>query len=234
MNELQFQQISKYFQRRLILNQVALPVWHGHCTLLTGQNGSGKTTLLRILAGFEKPDSFEVETGFGVLNWRQYRKTLQANVMYLHQQPYMFEGSVRANLEYALPRSWSKLQRAERVQQGLQWAVLEPLAETKAKHLSGGEYQRVALARAWLRQPHILLLDEPTANMDQEARLRTVHLLRQLRDEGMALVVASHDPDYFSSLVTDHLHLENGFLQARSLNDTFSNAKVTPLYRTTN
>ncbi|WP_020396949.1 ABC transporter ATP-binding protein [Thiolinea disciformis] len=229
MTKLQFQGISKYFQDRHLLQEISLPVWQGHCTLLTGANGAGKTTLLRILAGFERPDTFEVQTSLGLLNWRQYKKTLSSRVLYLHQQPYMFEGSVWANLDYALPRHLSKLERAERIEEALTWAVLEALANAKAKNLSGGEYQRVALARAWLRKPQILLLDEPTSNMDQEARLRTVHLLGQLRSEGMALVVASHDPDYFSSLVTDHLHLNQGQLLPVPLHAKRDNGNVTTL-----
>lgn len=230
MTELHFRHILKRFQQRLILDDLAIHISHGHCFLLTGNNGTGKTTLLRIMAGFEKPERFEVDTGFGVLNWAQYRKTLQQSVLYLHQQPYMFEGSVRDNLNYALPRQLDKTIRLERIQNALQWAVLERIADTKAKSLSGGEYQRVALARAWLRQPRVLLLDEPTANMDKESRLRTIQLLRQLRDEGMALLIASHDPDYFSSLVNAHWHLANGKLQAVTSLTHFAN--ITPLHQT--
>ena len=134
------------------------------------------------------------------------------------------------NLNYALPRQLDKTIRLERIQNALQWAVLERIADTKAKSLSGGEYQRVALARAWLRQPRVLLLDEPTANMDKESRLRTIQLLRQLRDEGMALLIASHDPDYFSSLVNEHWHLANGKLQAVTSLTHFAN--ITPLHQT--
>ncbi|MBJ6610536.1 MAG: ABC transporter ATP-binding protein [Candidatus Thiothrix moscowensis] len=228
MNELHFRNIHLRYQQRHILDGLELSLCQAHCTLLTGDNGAGKTTLLRILAGFDKPEQFQVDTGFGLLNWKQYRKTLQPSVLYLHQQPYMFEGSVRDNLDYALPRQLDKAVRQARIQQALQWAVLERIADTPAKTLSGGEYQRVALARAWLRQPRILLLDEPTANMDKDARLRTIQLLRQLRDDGMALLVASHDPDYFSSLVNEHLHLQAGKLQAVTARARFAN--ITPLH----
>ncbi|WP_020560030.1 ABC transporter ATP-binding protein [Thiofilum flexile] len=213
MNALHFHHIHQDYGKRPILKGLALSLYSGQCCLLTGDNGAGKTTLLRILGGFDQPKQFGVDTGFGSLNWRQYRKLLRDSVLYLHQQPYLFEGSVWSNLNYALPRSLDKVERQTRIQQALQWAALEHLADTPAKTLSGGEYQRVALARAWLRQPRILLLDEPTANMDKDARLRTIQLLRQLRDAGMALLIASHDPDYFSSLVNQHLHLEDGVLQ---------------------
>lgn len=213
MSKLRFRNIQKNYAQRTILDGLELSVQAGCCTLITGDNGAGKTTLLRILGGLDKPDGFQADTGFEVLNWRRYRKQLRSSILYLHQQPYMFEGSVRDNLDFALERGVSGVAREQRLQQALQWAGLEGLAATPAKTLSGGEYQRVALARAWLRQPLILLLDEPTANMDRDARLRTIHLLRQLRDEGMALLLATHDPECFSSLANDHLNLQAGRLQ---------------------
>ncbi|MEJ2308531.1 MAG: ABC transporter ATP-binding protein [Gammaproteobacteria bacterium] len=213
MNSLHFHRIHQRFGRRTILDGVAISLCSGHCTLLTGDNGAGKTTLLRILGGFDRPEQFHVETGVGGLSWRRYRKLARSSVMYMHQQPYLFEGSVRDNLDYALDRKLPKLQRHERIREALEWGGLERIADSRANTLSGGECQRVALVRAWLRQPLYMLLDEPAANMDRDARLRTVSLLRRLRDEGMSLLIASHDPDYFSSLVNERQHLDAGRLK---------------------
>lgn len=213
MSTLHFHSIGKRHGRRTILDGVAISLKSGHCTLLTGDNGAGKTTLLRIMGGFDKPEQFHVETGVGDLTWRRYRKLARSSVMYLHQQPYLFEGTVRDNLAYALGRKLSKTDKRDLIDEALEWGGLERVAASQAKTLSGGECQRVALARAWLRQPRYMLLDEPAANMDRDARLRTISLLRRLRDEGMALLIASHDPDYFSSLVNERLHLDAGKLK---------------------
>lgn len=210
MSALQFTKIYKKYEKRPILEDISFELNHGECSILTGQNGSGKTTLLRILAGFEKPDQFTVKTGYNELNWRQFKSSHQNYIMYMHQQPYMFEGTVVSNLEYALSKKMDAKTRKSRIRQALQWAGLTDLAHDQAKHLSGGEYQRVALARAWLRNPKILLLDEPTANMDAEARLKTTMMLKQLREEGMTLLIASHDTGHFSSIITEHLHLQSG------------------------
>ncbi len=228
MSILHFCDIHKQYARRTILSGLELVLQTGHCTLLTGENGTGKTTLLRILGGFEKPEQFAADTGHEKLNWRRYRKLLQSSVMYLHQQPYMFEGSVRDNLAYALDRSLPKAEREQRIRTALEWAGLDKIADTRAKTLSGGEYQRVALARAWLRQPRILLLDEPTANMDREARNRTIELLRHLRDDGMALLIASHDPACFAALINEHVNLSAGRLQTVTPAAQFANMGALP------
>lgn len=212
MQFLKFKQLSKQYGTRQLWSQINLPISKGQCVLLTGDNGAGKTTLLRVIAGLEKPDSFLAQTEQGEFNWRRYRQYLQCQLVYLHQQPYMFEGSVLSNLHYALAGQ-SSIDQSKRMQQALEWADVQHLTRANAKSLSGGEAQRLALARAWLRQPKLMLLDEPTANMDKASRDRTLTLLQQLRSEGMMLIIASHDPHYFTALQDQHFHLAQGQLR---------------------
>ncbi|MCU7878201.1 MAG: ABC transporter ATP-binding protein [Candidatus Thiodiazotropha sp. (ex Lucinoma borealis)] len=204
--------LNKRFGKRQVLQEIELVLCPGECNLLSGGNGAGKTTLLRILSGLEKPDSSRIDIGNGFQSWRRSRADLQKNVLYLHQQPYMFDGSVRYNLGYALPGGLPKQLRNNMIDSAIDWAELNHLHDTPAKSLSGGERQRVSLARAWLRNPQILLLDEPTANLDQEARRRTLDLLRSFKKEGISLLLASHDPIHFSSLIDRHLHLYDSHL----------------------
>ena len=136
------------------------------------------------------------------------RKRLFDTIMYLHQQPYMLSGSLRRNLEYAARLNPAIADADTAVDQALQWAGLERLQAQSAASLSGGQKQRVALARARLRGPRILLLDEPTANLDSESRDRTMRMLREFRDSGTVIVIVSHDPENFAELATERLHLE--------------------------
>jgi tungstate transport system ATP-binding protein len=207
-----FGNIHKRFGKRHVLNGANLELQGGQCSLLTGPNGSGKTTLLLICAGLDRPDQAELNLGSGMLPWKRCRKSLLKKTVYLHQQPYMFDGSVIKNLGYGLPKHLSKKERDTLIDRGLEWAELEPIADAHAKSLSGGEKQRVALARAWLRNPDIMLLDEPTANMDQMARQRSHELIQRLKEEGMALLVASHDPAHFISEADHCLALKNGHI----------------------
>jgi tungstate transport system ATP-binding protein len=197
---------------KTILDNAEIELKGGECILLTGKNGSGKSTLLRILAGILKPDSATIDTGFVSLPWKKANKLIRQQVMYLYQEPYMFDGSVRRNLEYALDGKKLGSKTAYQISQALKWANLEHRAETAAKCLSGGERQRVALAQAWLKQPSILLLDEPTANMDEESRHLTEDLLRKFKDIGTALLIASHDVNHFHHTMDKRLLLQDGQL----------------------
>lgn len=191
---------------KLILSNVVLEIKGGECTLITGKNGSGKSTLLRVIGGLLKPNKAEIETGSVALNWKKYRNLFKNEVVYLYQEPYMFDGTVRKNLSYALHKDQPK----EAIDQALKWAKLEHRANTQAKYLSGGERQRVALAQAWLKQPAVLLLDEPTANMDTKSRKRTEDLLSTFKESGTALFIASHDPNHFHRITNHRLLLEEG------------------------
>ncbi len=210
MSQLLFNGIHKRFGRRCILEDVAVSLTAGECVLLCGRNGAGKSTLLRILAGMEKPDRAEVVVDGTVGNWGRARKRLLADCIFLHQQPYLFEGSVRRNLAY--PLHGPRPAREARIREGLAWSGLAALAEQPVHQLSGGERQRVALVRAWLRGPDFMLLDEPTTNMDAGCRQRTVELLRELKRQGMALLVATHDPQSFMGVADRMLLLNDGRL----------------------
>ena len=210
-----YRAIIKSYGKRLVLESSALTLASGDCVVITGENGSGKTTLLRILAGLEKPDYGEISIDGGTpRDWRRQRRQLLAWVMYLHQQPYMLDGSVRRNLEYTARLNPALADPHRSIAQALDWAGLASLAEQPAKSLSGGQKQRVALARARLRQPRVLLLDEPSASLDSDSRHRTMRMLTEFRDNGTAIAIVTHDPEDFTALASERLHLEDRRLHA--------------------
>ena len=142
-------------------------------------------------------------------SWGSYRSRLSKSVMYLHQQPYMLAGSLQRNIEYAARLNPAIADRATSVTRAIHWAGLEGLEAQSAASLSGGQKQRVALTRARLRDPQILLLDEPTANLDNDSRARTLQMLGEFCDSGTAIVIVSHDPEVFSELATCKLQLHD-------------------------
>lgn len=205
-----FDGIDKRFGSNRVLADCALSLASHDCIVVTGENGAGKTTLLRIVAGLEKPDRCQLSIDqASPENWRRSRRRLLKSVMYLHQQPYMLAGSLRRNLEYAAGLNYAIVDRESAVDKALQWADLESLQSQSAASLSGGQKQRVALARARLRGPQILLLDEPTANLDSASRKRTMQMLTEFRDGGTAIVIVTHEPEIFTELATRQLHLQD-------------------------
>ncbi len=205
-----FRDISKRYGGNSVLEQTGIDIASHDCIVITGKNGAGKTTLLRIIAGLEVPDRGKVILDDGApQRWRQQRKRLLRSVMYLHQQPYMLAGSLQRNIDYAARLNPAIADRASSVAKAIHWARLDGLEAQAASSLSGGQKQRVALTRARLRDPQILLLDEPTANLDNESRQRTLQMLREFCDSGTAVIIVSHDPDVFGELATRELLLQD-------------------------
>ena len=188
--------LTKSFAARRLFSIDELTLLAGESYVLTGENGSGKSTLLRILAGIEAPDS-----GFGHyqeqrFDWRPYPDWLRRQVIYVHQQPYLFHTSVAENIAYGLrARGIEANERQRLVAAAIAWARLTHLLAIPPQKLSGGERQRVAMARAWVLKPKILLLDEPTANLDAESRRQTIDLLRGFCTARTTAVIACHDRD---------------------------------------
>lgn len=212
MNHLiEYRNISISLSGKLILNVNQLAVPSHRCTLLTGKNGSGKTTLFKIMSGLLKPHSCSIHYQGLDLSWKQAKHFIQKDIIYLHQQPYLFDASVVDNIAYGLYRAGeNKTNAHKKVIQALEWADLSHLAHRSAKQLSGGEKQRVALTRARILSPRLLLLDEPTASMDTDAKKQTGLLLQRLKAEGISIIVSSHEAQTIEEIADHHFHLEQG------------------------
>ncbi len=207
--EYNFLGISKSYGSKRVIKDARIKLVNAQCTLLIGSNGAGKTTLLKILSGLQRPETGLIRVNNKDYKWGQGKSVLLKNIMYLHQQPYMFEGSVETNLKYLLKVCRQPVQL---IDDAIEWAGLQDIIHQDAKSLSGGEKQRVAIARAYLRNPQVVLLDEPTANLDQVSKIRTLNLLKQFKSRGIAMIIASHDPDIFQNLQDERLLLDNARL----------------------
>ena len=163
--KLQLKNLSKTYGDKTVLDVESCDIPSGAITGIIGPNGAGKTTLMHIIAGLDKPNTGEVlyeqENG-------EFTASVPTEVVtMLFQSPYMLHTSVEKNIAYPL-----KLRKVEkdtidrRVANLLREFDLEDLAKNKAWRLSGGETQKVALARAIALRPKLLLLDEPTSNID--------------------------------------------------------------------
>lgn len=180
---------------------------------LTGANGAGKSTLLRIMALLVEPQRGVVRfPGSTTKDPDQLRK----KVTYVAQSPYLFQGTVSDNLAYGLKlRGISREEQARRISLTLSIVGLEGFELRKAKELSSGETQKVALARALILKPDLLLLDEPTANIDGNSQPAFEGLLARLPKYGVTVVFSTHDRFQAERVGAELLRIEDGYLQNR-------------------
>ena len=187
--------VVKTFGERRLLDIETRTFPAGELHIVEGDNGAGKTTLLKILAGLQHADTLEFRFNGLSYTHTNYPAALRHEIAYVHQHPYLFSTSVAANIGYGLKvRNVPLQQREHAIAEAIRWAGLADVAAVAPKRLSGGEKQRVALARALVLNASVMLIDEPTANLDAKARDQVRSLLESLRAEGRIVVVATHDP----------------------------------------
>ena len=210
---IEYGSLTKSINQRTLFDDIGLAIEPGECIVLSGDNGEGKTTLLRILSGLLAPDRGDCRYNGTHYQWQRARPWLLQNVVYLHQEPYLFDRSVLDNIAYGLRQRGHSIQQSRAIAiDALNTTGLDHLQERSARQLSGGEKQRVALLRAWVLSPRLLLLDEPVANMDERARHRTLFLIRRLQQDGVSLIITAHEPRLFAPLARRHLCLKQGRL----------------------
>jgi len=184
--------------------------------VLTGVNGAGKSTLLRVLDGLEPAEAAALSFDGKALALAPYPGAMRLAVGYVHQHPIMFSTSVAHNIGYGLvARGAPKARVDDAVAQAMAWAGVEHLQAADPASLSGGEKQRVALARAKVLRPRLLLLDEPTANLDGAAREQVIALIPTLIAAGSSVVMACHDPDLIGLAGVRRLKLRDGRIEYR-------------------
>ncbi|MBM3568644.1 MAG: ATP-binding cassette domain-containing protein [Alphaproteobacteria bacterium] len=173
----------------------------GMRSVVLGPNGAGKSLLLRLLHGLIRPTA-------GSMRWSAPEPArVQALVF---QRPVLLRRSVAANIYYAL--ELRGVSDAGRVDEALARTGLTALADRPARVLSGGEQQRLALARAWATRPELLLLDEPTANLDPAATRAVEEIVAAIHAAGTKIVMTTHDLGQARRLADEVLFLHRGRL----------------------
>lgn len=209
--------LRKRHGERLLFDIGELTLDAASAYVLTGANGVGKSTLLRILGGLETAEVDEVSFDGQAVSLHPYPQALRAAIVYVHQHPIMFSTSVADNIAYGLrARGASKADVKKAVDEAMAWAGVDYLQDTDPARLSGGEKQRVALARARVLKPRLLLLDEPTANLDGSAREQVIALIPTLLEQGSTVVMACHDRDLIGLPGVRRLKLRDGRLEYRT------------------
>ena len=204
--------MSAGWDRYPVLRGVDLEVRPGELVALMGRNGSGKTTLLRLVAGLHRPSSGRVLID-GQDTARLHPADIAQTVGYLPQNPsaLFFAETLRAELSFTLKHHRQSGLDPEAI---LAMLGLEHAIDRNPRDLSGGERERAALAAVLVGGPRVLLLDEPTRGMDAARKRALVATLRQLRDDGVAILLATHDVELVAEVATRVTLLGDGRIVA--------------------
>jgi tungstate transport system ATP-binding protein len=215
-----------HYGEREVLRNINLEVERGEVFALIGPTGAGKTTLLRLIDLLEIPTSGTIYfAGVNATKAGRRRMELRRRMAFVLQKPVVFNMSVHDNIAYGL--KWRRKKRGDirkQVAHLLDAMSLSPLADKNARTLSGGEVQRVAIARAMAVEPEILLLDEPTANLDPNSTLRIEELIRNISHQYQpTIIMATHDLSQGHRLANKIVVMVNGkILQAGKADEIFS------------
>ncbi|PKO13940.1 MAG: ABC transporter [Chloroflexi bacterium HGW-Chloroflexi-10] len=193
-----------------VLKDISLTIQPGERLVIMGPNGAGKSTLLRCLMNLIKPEKGDILlNGHSIIN--QHTAELSKSMAYLPQDPslLLFADSVRLELETTLHNHHLPID-PQTIEDLLQHLMLTDKAEVYPRDLSTGERQRTALGAVCITQPQILLLDEPTRGLDQEAKQSLVQLLLSWNQLGKTIVMITHDVEMAAAFANRILILENG------------------------
>jgi tungstate transport system ATP-binding protein len=216
-------EVSKNYSNVKALDSVSLEMQCGKIIVLLGVNGSGKTTLMRIMAGLEKPDSGTIASN----NKKVDAKELRQISTLVFQKTVMFSMNVYDNLAYGLRiRRMPKETISTKIAEALATVRLSGFEKRRAKKTSGGEQQRIALARAFLLDPQVLLLDEPTANLDPNSAAIIEKAIISNKDENRIIVMATHNLTQARRIADEIVHLGNGqIIEVATAADFFESPK---------
>jgi cell division transport system ATP-binding protein len=209
------QSLAKTYGRGMYaLRNLTLKIDKGEFVFLTGPSGAGKSTLLRLLLLEERPSEGEVIVAGRNLSTLK-RDEVQA---YRRTVGFVFQDfkliptkTVFENVSFALRVLGQPIeQQRRRTYQVLKWVGLQHRLNALPEELSGGEQQRVAIARALVNEPHIVLADEPTGNLDPDLSLEIMNLFRDINARGTTVLVATHDRELIKWVGRRVIQLEYG------------------------
>ena len=215
---LEVRDIKKKFQTQ-VLNGVSLNVEKGDVIAVLGPSGSGKTTLLRCINFLEKPDS-----GTLVFDGKQYDLSMiskkdiaeiRKKTGFVFQSYNLFANKTaleNVTLGLITARKMDKKKAEEIGRKTLERVGMIEKADRYPSELSGGQQQRVAIARALAGDPEIIYFDEPTSALDPELIGEVLSVMRQLADEGMTMIVVTHEMDFAKNVSNKTIFMEGGVI----------------------
>jgi len=198
------------------LKDINISIKSGTLTVLKGSSGSGKSTILSLIAALSRPTSGEV-----IVDKKQISKLpdnfaslyRRENIGFIFQKYNLISNlSVQDNILVPLiPNNPDIKTINEKLHNVMKKFNIFHKKDIEIQNLSGGEQQRVVIARSMINQPKIIIADEPTANLDEKLSVEFIDILKDLKNDGTTIVVATHDPLFFElEFVDEMIELKNG------------------------
>jgi glutamine transport system ATP-binding protein len=214
MSMVEFDKVSKCFGKTVVLREVDLKIEQGEVVVLIGPSGSGKSTLLRCINALETIDGGDLRVdGLSVLGGAATVREIRQEAGMVFQQFNLFpQMTALENVAFG-PRQVRGIGKAEAMNQAE--ALLRKVGLGERKHhypseLSGGQQQRVAIARAMAVKPRLMLFDEPTSALDPELRQEVLRVMQSLAEEGMTMIVVTHEIAFARKVGTRLIFMEHG------------------------
>lgn len=213
LNKIFYENTNKEFKA---LKNINLTIKKSSCIVLKGPSGSGKSSLLSIIAGMQKPTNGEVLiNGENIVKLPDFHSSSfrAKNIGFIFQSYNLFnELSVENNIAIALiPLGFSQKKIDEMTINAMKTANILHKKDELVLNLSGGEKQRCAIARSLVNNANIILCDEPSSALDEENSLNLIDSLRNLKEFGKTIIIATHDPIFFNlDFVDEIIELKNG------------------------
>ncbi|MDR5746715.1 glutamine ABC transporter ATP-binding protein GlnQ [Caballeronia sp. LZ029] len=212
----QFKSVTKRFGKTVVLDEVDLDIDAGEVVVLIGPSGSGKSTLLRCINALEQIDGGDlVVDGISVLGGTRKVREIRQEAGMVFQQFNLFpQMTALENVAFG-PRQVRGMSKpdAETLARDLLTKVgLGARVGHYASELSGGQQQRVAIARALAVKPKLMLFDEPTSALDPELRQEVLRVMQALAEEGMTMVVVTHEMAFARKVGTRLIFMEHGHI----------------------
>lgn len=216
--------------QKKILDIEELEIAAGRIHAVIGPSGAGKTTLLRVLNLLQEPQNGQIKYFGQNINFNKAeRLAIQRNMSMVFQKPALFSGDVFYNVALGLKfRGFSREEVQDKVLAALEMVGLKDLVKRPASKISGGEAQRIALARAMVVKPKVLLLDEPTANLDPANVAKFEEVIRKIHAEtGTTVIMVTHNLYQAKRVSHDTIFINKGkIVETGSTQDLFSKPKV--------
>jgi glutamine transport system ATP-binding protein len=214
MSIIEFKTTSKHFGNLKVLDKVDLSIDAGEVVVLVGPSGSGKSTLLRCINGLETITSGDlIVDGLSVTGSAKQLREIRQEAGMVFQQFNLFpQLTALENVAFGprKVRGLSRQKARETARDLLEKVGLRDKADHFPAELSGGQQQRVAIARALAVKPKVMLFDEPTSALDPELKQEVLNVMRALAEEGMTMVVVTHEMSFAKQVGTRLIFMEHG------------------------